>query len=111
MSGKFVLKKTASGQFMFNLLAGNSQVILTSESYKEKSSALNGIASVQTNSGNDERYERKTSSKDEPYFVLKAANAQVIGKSEMYSSKAAMENGIASVKTNGSSTTIDDKTG
>jgi len=111
MSGKFVLKKTTSGQYMFNLLAGNNQVILTSETYKEKSSAQAGIASVQTNSGNDDRYERKTSSRDEPYFVLKAANAQVIGKSEMYSSKSAMENGIESVKTNGSTTNVDDQTG
>jgi uncharacterized protein YegP (UPF0339 family) len=30
--------------------------------------------------------------------VLKAANNQVIGTSEMYSSEAAMENGISSVK-------------
>ena len=110
MSGKFVLKATASGQFMFNLLAGNNQVILTSETYKEKSAAKNGIASVQSNCGDDDRYERKLSSRGEPYFVLKAGNGQVIGKSEMYSSKAAMENGIASVKTNGSSTTIDDQT-
>ena len=32
------------------------------------------------------------------HFVLKAANNQVIGTSEMYSSAAALENGIASVK-------------
>jgi uncharacterized protein len=32
--------------------------------------------------------------------VLKAANNQIIGKSEMYESVAAMENGITSVKKN-----------
>ena len=47
-----------------------------------------------------ERYERKTSTKGEPYFVLKAANNQVIGQSEMYSSPSAMEAGIASVMKN-----------
>jgi uncharacterized protein YegP (UPF0339 family) len=31
---------------------------------------------------------------------LKAGNGQVIGKSEMYNSASAMENGIDSVKTN-----------
>jgi uncharacterized protein YegP (UPF0339 family) len=49
MSGKFVLKKGSSGKFHFNLLAGNGQVIATSEHYESKESALNGIKSVQTN--------------------------------------------------------------
>jgi hypothetical protein len=31
MSGKFVLKKGSSGKFHFNLVAGNGQVIATSE--------------------------------------------------------------------------------
>jgi uncharacterized protein YegP (UPF0339 family) len=49
MSGKFVLKKGTSGKFHFNLVAGNGQVIATSETYESKESALNGIKSVQTN--------------------------------------------------------------
>lgn len=49
MSGKFVLKKGSTGKFHFNLLAGNGQVIATSEAYESKESALNGIKSVQTN--------------------------------------------------------------
>ncbi|HBC5730678.1 TPA: YegP family protein [Escherichia coli] len=44
------------------------------------------------------------------YFVLKASNHQVIVTSEMYSSKQAAENGIASVQTNGITTDIRDKT-
>ncbi len=46
MAGKFELKKTSNGQFRFNLKASNGQVIATSESYKTKASALNGIESV-----------------------------------------------------------------
>lgn len=49
MAGKFVLKKGSTGKFHFNLVAGNGQVIATSEAYESKSSALNGIKSVQTN--------------------------------------------------------------
>jgi uncharacterized protein YegP (UPF0339 family) len=49
MSGKFVLKKGESGKFHFNLLAGNGQVIATSQAYESKESALHGIKSVQTN--------------------------------------------------------------
>jgi uncharacterized protein len=38
----------AKGWSNFNLLAGNGQVITTSEHYESKASALNGIKSVQT---------------------------------------------------------------
>ncbi len=110
MAGKFELKKSKSGKFMFNLKAGNNQVILTSELYNEKAGAENGIESVRKNAGDDANYERKTSVKDEPYFVLKAANGQVIGSSEMYSSASAMENGIASVKANGPGAPVVDLT-
>lgn len=110
MSGYYDLKKTASGSYMFNLKAGNHEVILTSETYNTKAAAEGGIASVQTNSPHDARYERKKSVRDEPYFVLKATNNQTIGKSEMYSSASAMENGIASVKANGPTKTIKDGT-
>jgi uncharacterized protein YegP (UPF0339 family) len=110
MAGKFELKKSASEQFMFNLKAGNGQVILTSELYKAKDSAENGINSVKQHAAEDASYERKASSRGEPYFVLKASNGQIIGKSEMYSSESAMENGIASVKANAPDATVVDLT-
>jgi uncharacterized protein len=49
MAGKFVLKKGASGKYHFNLVAGNGQVIATSEAYEAKQSALHGIESVKAN--------------------------------------------------------------
>jgi uncharacterized protein len=49
MAGKFVLKKTTNGQYRFNLVAGNGEIIATSESYKTKSGAVNGIDSVKRN--------------------------------------------------------------
>ena len=69
--------------------------------YNDRAAAENGIASVKANAKLDERFERKQSKNGEPYFVLKAANGQVIGKSEMYASNSSMEKGIASVKKNG----------
>lgn len=110
MAGKFELKKASNGQFMFNLKATNGQVILTSEQYESKSGAQNGIESVRSNAANDGRYERKTSTGGQPYFVLKAANGQTVGRSEMYSSTSAMENGVESVKTNAPSAVVDDLT-
>jgi uncharacterized protein YegP (UPF0339 family) len=109
MAKRYELKKSSDGQFFFTLHADNNEKILTSEMYKAKPGALNGIASVKTNSPNDARYERKTSKAGRPYFVLKAANAEVIGTSEEYSSAEAMENGIAAVKNVGPAAPTEDK--
>ena len=106
MSGKYVITKQSNGQYHFTLKAGNGETILSSESYINHSGCLNGIESVKTNSPQDERYERKTSSNGKPYFNLKAANHQIIGTSEQYSTEAAREKGIASVKSNGPTTVI-----
>ena len=110
MAGKFDLKRTDSGKFMFNLLAGNNQVILTSELYDSKSAAQKGIASVRQNAGEDSRFERKSSKNGDPYFVLMAGNGRQIGRSEMYTGVAAMENGIASVTANAPTAEIVDNT-
>lgn len=108
MAGWFELSNSSDGQFRFVLKAGNGEVILTSELYKSKAAAENGIASVQSNAAHDERYERKTAANGKVFFNLKAANHQVIGSSQMYSSEAARDGGIASVKTNGSSAKVKD---
>ncbi len=99
MAGKFELKKNDGGKFMFNLKAANGRVILTSQLYRSKAAAQAGIESVKQHAAADANFERKTSASGEPYFVLKAANTQVIGCSEMYTSTSGRENGIASIKT------------
>ena len=98
--GKFVITKNDKGQFHFSLKANNGQVILSSQEYSSKAACENGIESVRTNAADDSKFERKEAKDGRPYFNLKAANAQIIGSSQMYSSEDAMENGIASVKTN-----------
>ncbi len=111
MAGKFEITKSKSGKFLFNLKAGNGQIILTSQMYETLASATQGIQSCKTNSALDDRFERNLSSAEQPYFTLKAGNGQVIGRSEMYSSVAARDNGIVSVKTNAPSADIKDLTG
>ena len=49
MAGKFELKTTKNGQYMFNLKASNGQVIATSEHYTTRAAALDGIESVKKN--------------------------------------------------------------
>ncbi|HNQ28294.1 MAG TPA: YegP family protein [Aquaticitalea sp.] len=98
--GKFEISTDKAGKFRFNLKAGNGQVILSSQGYESKAGCANGIESVKKNSQDDARFERNTAKNGSPYFNLVATNGQIVGTSEMYSSTAAMENGIASVKTN-----------
>lgn len=109
MPAKYDLK-ASKGQFMFNLKAANHQVILTSERYKSKSGAETGIASVRKNSPNEKRFDRRVAKDGQHYFVLKAANNEIIGTSEMYKSKSSMENGIQSVMKNGPGAPVDDQT-
>jgi uncharacterized protein len=110
MSGKFVLAATKDGKFRFNLKAGNGEIILSSQSYASKETAKNGIESVRKNSALDSAFDRKESTKGEPFFTLVATNKEIIGNSEMYSSKASMENGIASVKKNAADAAVVDET-
>ena len=51
MAGKFVIKKGTTGKFRFSLLAGNGQVVASSEAYNSKAAAMGGIRSVQKLAG------------------------------------------------------------
>ena len=110
MAGWYELSKNAKGEFHFVLKAGNAETILSSEHYGSRAAAEGGIASVQKNSPDPARYERKAASNGKFYFTLKAANHQVIGTSETYKSEASREGGIASVKANAPDAKVDDQT-
>jgi uncharacterized protein len=109
MAGKYTLHRSGS-QYHGDLKGGNGEPILSSERYTTKGGAETGIQSCKTNSSQDARYTRLTSSSGQPYFTLKAANGEIIGTSEMYSSTAGRDNGIASCKTNGPTAPTQDNT-
>ena len=110
MSAKYELKTASNGKFMFNLIAGNGEVILTSDLYEAKDGAQKGIESVRAHCAADENYERTDSEAGQPYFLLKAANHEIIGRSQMYSSTSSRDNGIESVKTNGADARVEEET-
>ncbi len=111
--GKFVIKTGKTG-VRFNLLAGNGQVIGTSEIYKADASCLNGIESVRKCSAGgiedltEETVVKVKHPKFEVYqdkageyrFRLKARNGEIILASEGYKEKKSCLNGIESVKKN-----------
>ena len=109
MAGKFGLFKDKKGEFRFRLKAGNGEIVLASESYKDKAGALNGIESVKKNAEDIGRFESKLSPGGKHHFVLRAANHQVIGSSEVYDSELARDGGIKSVRESARGATLDDQ--
>ena len=106
----FTIFKTKNDQFHFNLTAKNAQVILTSQQYTTKAACLNGLESVKVNATNDTHFEKMDAKDGRFYFVIKAANQQVIGNSQMYTTTSARDNGIKSVMENAPSAILVDET-
>jgi uncharacterized protein YegP (UPF0339 family) len=110
---KFTTKESSKG-FTFALLAGNGQVIGTSEVYSSMDGLKGGIASVQKNApiaaiedqtaddakATNPKFEIYKDKKGEFRFRLKAGNGQIILASEGYTDKTGCKNGIKSVVTN-----------
>ena len=111
---KFVIREVKTG-IKFDLKATNGQVIATSEVYESKAACENGIESVRKNApianledqtvadfetATNPKFELYRDKADQFRFRLKARNGQIIAVSEDYTTKAACENGIESVRKN-----------
>ena len=118
--GTFEVKKSGDG-LMFNLKAGNGEVIGTSEVYNSRASLEKGIASVKKNAPEApvenqtvENFEQKTCPKFEVFtdkagkarFRLKARNGEVILASQGYASSQSCLAGVESVKKNAAEANI-----
>ena len=93
---KFIVTQN-NGSYHFNLKAANGETVLTSESYTSEKACLSGIEAVKHNSSNMANFEDRTAENGQHYFVLKAANKEIIGTSETYISKESMKMGIETV--------------
>lgn len=105
-NGKFHVKTDAAGEYRFNLVAANGQVILSSEGYSTRASCMNGIDSVKRHAPREEWYERTLAANGRSHFNLKAANGEVIGTSQLYQDAQAMEKGMASVMSTAPAATV-----
>ena len=118
--GKFVIRKVKTG-IMFNLKAGNGEVIATSEVYSSEASCMKGIASVVKNAPiaalenqTVEGFAKEKCPKFEVYvdkageyrYRLKATNGQIIAVGESYKALSSCLNGIESVRKNAAENNI-----
>lgn len=97
-TGHFEIKMDKAGEYRFNLVAPNGQVILSSEGYARKEGCSKGIESVRRHSAEDRFFERCIGAHGGYHFNLKAANGEVVGTSQQYADSGGMENGIRSVR-------------
>ena len=112
--GKFVIKQAKTG-YMFNLKAGNGEIIATSEIYSSLDACKNGVASVAKNAPvaaledqtvegfateKNPKFEVYADKRGEFRFRLKATNGQIIATGEGYKAKASCLKGIASIRKN-----------
>lgn len=110
MAGKFEIYRDKKGEFRFRLKAGNGETILASEGYGDRAGVDGGVASVRKNGGEFARFVKNVATNGKHHFVLRSANNQVIGQSEMYESEDACDAGIKSVMANAPVAAIDDQT-
>lgn len=94
---RFETFKGLDGKYYFHLKANNGQIVLQSQAYTTKASATNGVTSVKTNGANPARFQVRAAADGSYYFVLKAANGAVIGRSEMYASQSNAQRGTETV--------------
>lgn len=111
-TGKFEIKKSKDGRFVFNLYASNKVIVATSQIYSSSTSAMNGIKSVMANASvaqiEDQSLKKVTTvpfpkweiyqDKGEQYrFRLCASNGSCVCHSQGYTTKANCKKGIESI--------------
>ena len=120
--GKFEIKRTSDRRYMFNVRAGNTQVIASSQIYSSMAACRNGIDSVGKNAPLAHIEDQTLSSINEEKcpkfqiyfdkagkyrFNLLAANGQnILACTQGYTQKSSCKNGINSVINNAHSAIV-----
>jgi len=111
----FQMKQAKSGEWYFNVVSANGEIVGTSEMYATKSNASRGATTVRglakvagpqpivEPAPRRERFETFVGEDKQTYFRLRAGNGEIVLGSEGYTSKAGALNGVESVRANGAS--------
>ena len=109
----YEVKQAHNGEFYFNVVASNGEVVSSSQLYSTKSNAQRAARSARTTvsrlaqpvatspAPKKARFELFKASTGKTHFRLRAGNGEVVLASEAYASKQGAQNGIASVLENG----------
>ena len=95
--GRFEVFRGLDGKSYFHLRAKNGEIVLQSQGYSSRTAATNGVKSVQSNGLVAARYTVLPAVDGRFYFVLKATNGQIVGRSQLYVSQANAQRGVETV--------------
>jgi uncharacterized protein len=95
--GEFQVARTPDGQWFFNVIGARGEILLTSQSYAQESSAINGVLSVEENGIDVTRY--SITGADESWtFTLKAKNGQTIADGAQFRDADEAEEGVIAAR-------------
>lgn len=117
---KFKILKTEKGEFRVQFVY-NSEVMVWSENYASKASAKNCVESLKKNvpsativdltkeeTGSGYRFEIDAAKNGETFVRFRAANGEIMVRSETYKSKSSAKNCIASLQKRAAEAPLDE---
>jgi uncharacterized protein YegP (UPF0339 family) len=88
---------TATGEHRFHVHAKDGAILLSSETYVTEAAAYNGALAVQQAGRARASYSIRQTAAGASYFVLQAANGEIVGTSPRYATREAADGAIASL--------------
>lgn len=107
--GKFVINTNSNGEYQFDFINDNNEIILSSGEYTRKFMCIKGIESVKLNSQDHTKFNRKTAQTNKRYFNIKAFNGKIIAISKMFDDKHLCDTELESFKTKAPNAMIEDR--
>lgn len=117
---KFKIMKTEKGEFRVQFVY-NAEVMVWSENYASKASAKNCVESLKKNvpsapvvdltkeeTGSGYRFEIDAAKNGETFVRFRAANGEIMVRSETYKSKSSAKNCIASLQKRAAEAPLDE---
>ena len=111
MAATYTLEQSGNGRLMFTLRTHDGRVLLISQDFPDKNTALSRINATRHLVGMKKHFELRTAENGQPYFVLKNRHKEVIGQSEVYSDEESLSKGINLIKSNAKAAKLVDLTG
>ena len=97
-SSMFCIEKDNNNNYIFHLKSDDKHTIAYSKAYSDISMIKDEIDYISNNTNLDRIYERKTNKKGQFYFNILDPHLETAAISQLYNSKAGLENGIKAAK-------------
>ncbi|MFG4002099.1 YegP family protein [Flavobacterium aquidurense] len=106
---KFVINMNSNGEYQFDFINNNDEIILSSGEYTRKFMCIKGIESVKMNSQDHTKFNRKATQTNKRYFNIKAFNGRIIAISKMFDDKISCDLAMESFRSKATNALIEDR--